>query len=121
MDEEEEKMKALVAVTALMAVALLVAPATGSDEPPTKRLVYENAIDEEIAASRQMAGLQTSRSANLRMKGHREASKAMFLEAHRDRLVDDMLKRNLEPKNYKIERFLNERFSCTCYATWAAK
>jgi hypothetical protein len=114
-------MRALVAVTTLVVIALLVVPAMGGDEATTERLVYENAIDEEIAQSRQMTSLLTSRSENLRMKGHREASKAMFLEAHRDRLVDDMVALNLEPKDYKVERFLNERFSCTCYAAWAAK
>jgi hypothetical protein len=46
---------------------------------------------------------------------------AMFLETHRERLVNDMMAVNLEPKGYKVERFLNDRFGCTCYATWAAK
>ena len=114
-------MKTLVPMIALMVIALLAGPATGSDEAQTKRLVYEDALNDEIAQSRQMTSLLTSRSANLRMKGHREASKAMFLESHRDQLVDDMLKMNLEPKDYKVDRFLNDRFSCTCYATWAAK
>ena len=114
-------MKTLVPMIALMVIALLAVPAMGGDEAQTKRLVYEDALDDEIAQSRQMTFLLTSRSANLRMKGHREASKAMFLESHRDQLVDDMLKMNLEPKDYKVDRFLNDRFSCTCYATWAAK
>ena len=114
-------MKTLVPMITLMVIAFLVVPAMGSDEAQTKRLVYEVAINDEIAQSRQMTSLLTSRSAKLRMKGHREASKAMFLEAHRDRLVDDMVKMNLEPKDYKVDRFLNDRFTCTCYATWAAK
>lgn len=115
-------MKTLVPVIALMVVVLLVAPAMGGGgEAQIERLVYENAIDDEIAQSRQMASLLTSRSANLRKKGHREASKAIFLEMHRNELVDDMMAKKLEPKTYKVERFLNDRFSCNCYATWAAK
>ena len=114
-------MKTLILLIALMVVTLVVAPAMGGDETPTQRLVYEEAIDDEIARSRQMASLLTSRSVNLRKKGHREASKAMFLEAHRDRLVDDMMAMDLEPKTYKVDRFLNERFSFTCYSTWAAR
>ncbi|MGD9330807.1 MAG: hypothetical protein PVJ53_05820 [Desulfobacterales bacterium] len=114
-------MKTLISVIALMVIALLVAPAMGGDEAQTKRLVYEDAIDEEIAQSRQMSSLLNSRSSNLRKKGHREASMAMFLETNRDRLVDDMMKLNLAPKDYIVERFLNDRFSCTCYATWAAR
>jgi hypothetical protein len=81
----------------------------------------EDAIDTEIAQSRQLASLMTSRSANLRKKGHRAASMAMYLETHRDELVVDMMRVNLEPKTYKVERYLNERFSCDCYSNWAAK
>jgi hypothetical protein len=52
------------------------------------------------------------------VKGHREASMAMFLETHRDQLVESMMDQDVKPKAYKVERFLNDRFRCTCYATW---
>ena len=115
-------MKTLVPVIALMVVVLLAAPAMGEEgKAQITRQVYEGAIDDEIAQSRQMASLLGSRSPNLRKKGHREASKAIFLEMHRSELVDGMMEAKLEPKTYKVERFLNDRFSCNCYATWAAK
>jgi hypothetical protein len=114
-------MKTFTPVAALMVVVLLVAPAFGDDESRYQRTLLEDAIDTEIVQARQLAPLMTSRSANLRKEGHRAASKAMFLEAHRDELVVDMMKVNLEPKTYKVERYLNERFSCSCYSTWAAK
>ena len=113
-------MKTSVVVITLVAIALLAVPAMGGDEAAT-RIVYEKAIDGAIAQSLQKTSLLASQSANLRMKGHREASKVKFLEAHRDRLVDDMVSLNIEPKDYKVKRFLNDRFSCTCYATWAAR
>ena len=113
-------MKAFVPFIALLVVVLVVAPAVGDEESKFQRALYEEAIDIEIAQSRQMASLMTSRSANLRKKGHREASMAMYLETHREELVVDMMKLNLEPKTYKIEYFLNDRFSCTCYSDWAA-
>ena len=113
-------MKTLVLMIALMVIALLVAPAFGGEETMSHKAFYEDAIDTQIAQSRQMASLMTSRSANLRQKGHREASKAMFLETHRDKLVDDMMAQDIEPKTYKVERFVNDRFGCTCYSTWAA-
>ena len=113
-------MKTFTPVVALMVMVLLVIPAFGDDESKYQRVLLEDAIDTEIAQSRQMASLMTSRSPNLRMKGHREASMAMYLETHRDELVVDMMKANLEPKTYKVERFLNDRFSCNCYSTWAA-
>jgi hypothetical protein len=113
-------MKTLVPMIALMVVVLVVAPAFGGDGATSQRAFYEDAVATEIVQARQMASLMTSRSANLRKEGHRAASKAMFLETNRDKLVDDMVAQNLEPKTYKVERFVNDRFSCTCYSTWAA-
>ena len=77
-------MKTLVPMIALMVMVLLVAPAMGGDESMSLRSYYEDAIDEEINQSRQMASLLSSRSINLRKKGHREASMAMFLETYPD-------------------------------------
>ncbi len=114
-------MKTLVPIITLMVIALLFAPAIGDDEVPIKKSAYEDAIDEEIAQCRQMASLMTSRSSNLRKKGYREASMAMYLETNRDELVVDMMKLNLEPKEYKVERYLNDRFSNTSYTDWEAK
>jgi hypothetical protein len=61
-------------------------PGFRGDDAMSQRTFYADAIDTEIAQSRQMASLMTSRSANLRQKGHREASKAIFMETHRDKL-----------------------------------
>jgi hypothetical protein len=105
---------------ALMVVALLVVPTFGDDDAMSHRSFYEDAIDTEIAQSRQMASLMTSRSANLRQKGHREANKAMYLETHREKLVDEMVAKGIEPKTYKVERFVNDRFDHTSYSTWAS-
>ena len=103
---------------ALVIIALLVASAMGDDGTMPPRAFYEGAIDEEISQCRQLASLLTSRSAKLRVKGHREASMAMFLETHRDQLVESMMNQDVKLKAYKVERFLNDRFRCTCYATW---
>ena len=113
-------MRTFTPVVALMVMVLLVVPAMGEDEIAFQRTLLEGAIDTEIVQSRQLASLMTSRSANLRQKGHREASMAMYLETHRDELVADMIRLNLEPKTYKVERYLNDRFSCDCYSSWAA-
>ena len=114
-------MKTFIPMITLMVLALLVAPAMGDEEIQSLKSYYQTAIDEEIAQSRQMASLLSSRSPNLRQKGHREASMAMFLETNRESLVEDMLAQEIEPKTYRVERFLNDRFSCTCYSAWAAK
>jgi hypothetical protein len=114
-------MKTLVPMIALTLIVLMVIPAMGGEKTKSLMAFYEMAVDKEISQCREMTSLLTSRSPHLRLKGHREASKAMFLEAHRDQLVEDMMAQDIEPKAYKVDRFLNDRFSCTCYATWAAK
>jgi hypothetical protein len=108
-------------IIALVIIALLVVPAMGGDEVRSRKLFYEDTIDDEIAHCLQKVSLLSSRSTHLRMKGHREVSMALFLETHRNQLVDNMIELKLEPKTYKVERFLNDRFSCTCYSTWTAK
>ncbi|MBL0714233.1 MAG: hypothetical protein JJV98_11080 [Desulfosarcina sp.] len=114
-------MKTLVALIVVLVMALMVVPVQGGDDAQTPKTYYEAAIAREIADCRQKSALRFSRSPNLRLKGHREASKAMFMETHRVQLVDGMVALNLEPKTYKVHRFLNDRFSCTCYAPWVAK
>ena len=114
-------MKTFTPLIVLMVMVFLAVPAMGGDEAYSQKAYYEAAIDEEIIQSRQMASLMTSRSPALRQKGHREANMAMYLETHRDELVADMLKLNLEPKTYKVERYLNDRFSHTSYADLGSK
>ncbi len=111
-------MKTMVSVVFVVLMVCMVAPAQGGDEAQARKVYYESAITQEIAACRAKSELRSSRSPNLRMKGHREASKALFLETHKAQLVDSMVALNLETKTYKVERFLNDRFNCTCYAQW---
>ena len=61
-----------------MVVVLVVAPAFGGDNSMSKKICYKDAIDTEIAQSRQMASLMTSRSANLRKEGHRAQARLCF-------------------------------------------
>ena len=114
-------MRAIVSFVALLTLSPLAATAMGGDGAQAKRAFYEAAIDEEIALCRKGASLRDSRSENLRMKGHRDASMALFLETHREELVAAMVAANLEPKDYKVQLFLNDRFCKTCYAQWAAQ
>lgn len=107
-------------IPAVLAVLMLitVVPVKGGDDAQARKVYYEAAITQKIAACHQKSDLRSSRSPKLRMKAHREASKALFLKTHKAQLVDSMLVMNVEPKPYKVERFLNDRFSCTCYAQW---
>ncbi len=79
-------MKTFTPLIALLVTVFLAVPAMGGDEAYSPKAYYEAAIDEEIIQCRQMASLMTSRSPNLRQKGHREANMAMYLETHRVRI-----------------------------------
>ena len=111
-------MKTMVSVVFVVLMVCMVAPAQGGDDAQARKAYYESAITQEIAACRAKSELRASRSPNLRMKGHREASKALFLETHKTQLVTSMVALDVETKPYKVERFLNDRFNCTCYAQW---
>ena len=93
----------------------------GDDSTATLSNYYQAAIDQEINSCLEKKSLQNSRSDQLQRKGHLEASKARFLMTNRDHLVDVMLRSDLEPKPYKIQRFLNDQFHCNCYAPRQAR
>ena len=112
-------MKTMIPLVVLVLLAFVVAPVQGGDDLRALKVYYEKAIDQEIADCQKKSALRASRSQNLRMKGHREASKALFLMTHKVQLVDGMMAAKLAPKDYKVQRYLNDRFSCTCYAQWA--
>lgn len=114
-------MKTTVCVLAFLVVLFAAIGAQGGEEVQALKAYYEKAIDQEIAGCLQKGELRNSRSPNLRLKGHREASKALFLHTHREGLVDSMLALQLKPVSYKVQHFLNDRFSCTCYAHWAMR
>ncbi|MDJ0876871.1 MAG: hypothetical protein QNJ02_16490 [Desulfobacterales bacterium] len=113
-------MKAMVSVMCVVLLVCMLAPTQAGGEVQARRAYYESAIAQEIAACRAKRELRSSRSPNLRMKGHREASKALFLETHKAQLVESMVALNIEAKNYKVARFLNDRFNNTCYAQWTS-
>jgi hypothetical protein len=54
--------------------------------------------------------LSASKSKNLKDYAKKKAQKAEFLNAEKKMLVDEMIEMQIEPKNYKVELFLNSRF-----------
>ena len=72
---------------------------------------YESCIVNEIVkCDAKSAMLGSSRSLNLRNYAKIKAQKARFLEAEKEALVKQMLEMMLEPKQYKVELFLNSKF-----------
>lgn len=115
-------MKRQAAVLAILAMVVMVAPVWGGDDVQAFKVYYDKAITEEIGCCQKMSStLQSSSSPNLRLKGHREASKAIFLQAHKEELIERMAAAGIPPKEHQVDRFLNAQFCCNCYASWVVK
>lgn len=72
---------------------------------------YTKAIDAIIVNCEKKQCLHASRSSHLRHCAETAASKADFLRHHKQRLIEGMMAENLPLKQYKIERYVNARFT----------
>jgi hypothetical protein len=72
---------------------------------------YENCIVKMIEkCESQTRLLRTSSATDLRNYARVQAQIARFLSAEKETLVNIMIQLQLEPKEYKIERFLDDQF-----------
>ena len=72
---------------------------------------YEARIAEKIAKYQSKTELAKSRSKNLRLDAAIATEKATFLSLNKDILVKEMVEQNVGRKPYKIDVFLNQKFS----------
>ena len=73
--------------------------------------IYESCIVKKIQKCESLADLlHTSRSVTLRNYAIVQDQKAQFLDTQRQRLIEAMIQVQLEPKQYKIEHFLDQQF-----------
>ncbi len=73
--------------------------------------VYESCIVKKIEKCESLAELlYTSNSVTLRRYADLQIEKAHFFDLQREMLINTMIQRQLEPKRYKIEHFLEEQF-----------
>jgi hypothetical protein len=89
--------------------AAQIAAESQSDQRLTK--FYENYITEKIAKSQSKTTLKTSRSENLKLAAAKAEKQVRFLTLNKDMLVDEMIKQDIGPKLYEINKYLNKRFS----------
>jgi len=83
--------------------------AAGQKEDLTK--VYESCIIKKIEKCESQAdSLHTSRSVTLRQYAELQEKKAQFFYLEKDVLINLMIQNRLEPKQYKMEHFLEEQF-----------
>ncbi|MGD1974999.1 MAG: hypothetical protein PVH37_01265 [Desulfobacterales bacterium] len=82
-----------------------------SDDHEQLATFFNNCIVKEIVkCESKMALLSASKSKNLQDYARTKAKKAEFLNAEKKMLVDEMIEMQIEPKQYKIELFLNRRY-----------
>ena len=102
-------------------VVLFCACVLGPAEAPARadvaqRADYTMAINDIIVKCSKKQCLKDSRSSRLRSCAAKAAGKADFLRHHQDRLVEEMMAEKLPLKAYKIQRFVNARYSNTVHS-----
>lgn len=107
--------KTLVSITMAVVVTLtgaLAAIAQTGENAQLKKY-YKTYISKCISKNQSKAGLQASRSKNLRSCGALSRQKVIFLTNNQNMLVDEMIKNKIGTKPYKIDHYLNQRFHNT--------
>jgi hypothetical protein len=71
---------------------------------------YENFINDKIAKCHSKAQLKDSKLVHLQSCAAKEIKRAAFLSENKEMLIQEMVKRDIGMKQYKIEYFLNKKF-----------
>ena len=104
--------KASVVLSVIALVAVIFAmPALGDDTKALEtRTQLEVLIDKYIVCCGAKSEMLNSRSENVRKSAIRSCRIASFCVTSKEALVKEMLENNIEPKSYKVSRFLNEKY-----------
>ena len=101
----------VIILTVVLATMSGAVPALADDTTTLeKRAKLEALVDHHIAACSAKSEMLNSRSEAIRNAAIRSCRIANFCMTSREALIDEMLARNIEPKPYKVSRFLNEKF-----------
>ena len=89
-----------------------ILPATGQSESKDQLLkFYESCITKKIANCRAKTALKTSRSSNLRRKANLSEKQVIFFTTNKNMLINEMVDQEIGQKHYKVDYYLNKRFS----------
>ena len=98
-------------ITVLGAMIAVQHPSGIAGEKKDLTPYYKSCVVKKIEMCKSQAALlHTSRSANLREYARVQAQMAEFYNAEKKMLVNTKIQMNLEPKDYKIERFLDDQY-----------
>jgi hypothetical protein len=110
------KTTALILVIALTSM-IMAMPALGDDTKALEtRAKLEALIDRHIASCGAKIEMLDSRSDAIRTSTIRICRISTFCLTSRDALVEEMMENNVEPKSYKVSKFLNEKFKVVVLA-----
>ena len=101
-------------VTLVIALSAILCPipALGNNtEVAETKAKLEALVEEYVACCEAKSAMLGSRSEKIRRSAKRSCIKAAFCRHSKEELVEAMLENNIEPKAYKVRRFLNERFN----------
>jgi len=104
----------------VVALLLLVGNFSVADEqlsPGDSAAYYRACIDRIIDKCAYKQFLYTSSSPTLRNYADHMAQKGTYCRIHKDQLIQSMLTHELEPKDYKVEHFVNQCFQQSQAAT----
>ena len=105
------KLLSIFLMTVAGAMIAVQQPVGVAGEKEDLALYYEGCVVKMIeTCESQAALLHTSQSANLRKYAWIQAQMAQFYAAEKEMLVNTMIQMHLEPKHYKVERFLDDQF-----------
>ena len=76
-----------------------------------EQVYYAMAVEAIITSCEKKKCLKDSRSNHLRRCAETAASKVEFLRRYKERLIEGMMAENLPLKRYKVERYINARFT----------
>ena len=110
-------MKSIASVTIfsfILVTMIFAMPAIGDDTKTIEtRAKLETLIDRYIVSCGAKSELLNSRSDAIRKSAIRSCRIANFCFTSREVLIKEMLENNVEPKHYKVSRFLHEKFRGT--------
>ena len=107
----KKKILSVIFVTILAFFLVPLSAICGETDKDTQLIkYYENAISKIIFLCNSKAQLKESKSVHLQKCAAMEIKKAAFFSENKERLIKEMVKRDIGAKQYKIEYFLNKKF-----------
>jgi len=106
------KTKAAIISVLLNAVTLVLGFNAVCGETLSKQTenAYQQLLDQYIARCDSKIEMKESSMGNIRRAAAIAVIKGAFAKTHREDLIIDMIQKEVDPKSYKVDVFLNDRF-----------